>query len=44
MNDSATTLDRLTARAGRLYSLPAVAMKVLELTNNPQVDTRARIV
>jgi HD-like signal output (HDOD) protein/GGDEF domain-containing protein len=24
-----------------LYSLPAVAMKVLELTNNPQVDTRA---
>lgn len=24
-----------------MYSLPAVAMKVLELTNNPQVDTRA---
>jgi HD-like signal output (HDOD) protein/GGDEF domain-containing protein len=41
MNDPATTLDRLIARAGRLYSLPAVAMKVLELTNNPQVDTRA---
>ncbi len=41
MSDPATTLDRLIARAGRLYSLPAVAMKVLELTNNPKVDTRA---
>ncbi|MHC4176487.1 MAG: HDOD domain-containing protein [Planctomycetota bacterium] len=41
MNDPATTLDRLVARAGRLYSLPAVAMKVLELTNNPQVDAHA---
>jgi HD-like signal output (HDOD) protein/GGDEF domain-containing protein len=41
MNAPATTLDRLIARAGRLYSLPAVAMKVLKLTNNPQVDTRA---
>lgn len=41
MNDPATTLDRLIAKAGRLYSLPAVAMKVLELTNNPRVDTRA---
>jgi len=41
MNDPATTLDRLIAKAGRLYSLPAVAVKVLELTNNPQVDTRA---
>jgi len=41
MSDAATTLDRLAARAGQLYSLPAVAMKVLELTNNPEVDTRA---
>jgi HD-like signal output (HDOD) protein/GGDEF domain-containing protein len=41
MNDPATTLDRLVARAGRLYSLPAVAMKVLELTNNPEIDARA---
>lgn len=40
MSDPATTLDRLVAKAGQLYSLPAVAMKVLELTNNPQVDTR----
>ena len=41
MNDPATTLDHLVARAGRLYSLPAVAMKVLELTKNPEVDSRA---
>ena len=41
MSDPATTLDRLVGRAGQLYSLPAVAMQVLELTNNPQVDTRA---
>jgi HD-like signal output (HDOD) protein/GGDEF domain-containing protein len=41
MSDPATTLDRLVSRAGQLYSLPAVAMQVLELTNNPQVDTRA---
>jgi len=41
MSDPATTLDRLAGRAGQLYSLPAVAMQVLELTNNPQVDTRA---
>jgi len=41
MSDPATTLDRLVARAGLLHSLPAVAMKVLELTSNPQVDTRA---
>ncbi len=41
MNDPATTLDRIVAKAGQLYSLPAVAMKVLQLTNNPQVDTHA---
>lgn len=41
MVDAAKTLDRLSAQAGRLYSLPAVAMKVLELTNNPRVDARA---
>ena len=37
--DSATILDRLAGRAGQLYSLPAVAMQVLELTRNPQVNT-----
>ena len=41
MRDLTLTLDRLVERAGQLYSLPAVAMKVLDLTNNPQVDTRA---
>ena len=41
MNDQASTLDRLVAKAQQLYSLPAVAVKVLELTGNPQVDTRA---
>ena len=41
MNAPATIVDRLIARTGPLYSLPAVAMKVLELTRNPQVDTRA---
>ena len=41
MIDSATTLDHLAARCGQLYSLPGVAMQVLQLTRNPQVDTRA---
>jgi len=41
MNDPAVALERLAARAGQMHSLPAVAIKVLELTNNPQVDTRA---
>ena len=41
MIDSATTLDHLAARSGQLYSLPGVAMQVLQLTRNPHVDTRA---
>ena len=41
MSDTETTLDRLILKAGQLYSLPAVAMEVLDLTSNPQVDTRA---
>lgn len=41
MNNPAIALERLAARAGQMHSLPAVAIKVLELTNNPQVDTRA---
>jgi HD-like signal output (HDOD) protein len=40
-SDSAATLERLVARAGQLYSLPIVAMQVLQLTNSPQVDNRA---
>jgi len=31
MNDAATTLDRLVAKAGQLHSLPAVAIEVLRL-------------
>ncbi len=34
-------LDRFARRAGELYSLPAVAVRVLELTAEPQVDLRA---
>lgn len=35
------SLPSLLARAQQLYSLPAVAMRVLELASNPQIDTRA---
>jgi len=40
---TATTeaIDRLVARAGQLYSLPAVAMEVLALTGDPKVDAQA---
>ena len=38
---SPSIFDQLVKRAGRLYSLPAVAMQVLELTNQPTVDARA---
>ncbi len=31
-------LDRLVEKAGRLYTLPAVAVQVLELTSRPEVD------
>lgn len=38
---SPSQLDEFAARAGALYSLPAVAVKVLALTENPRVDARA---
>ncbi|MEI8376516.1 MAG: HDOD domain-containing protein [Planctomycetota bacterium] len=41
MIDSAITLDYLATRSGQLYSLPGVAMQVLQLTRNSHVDTRA---
>jgi HD-like signal output (HDOD) protein/GGDEF domain-containing protein len=43
MSDAAyaSTLARFVDRAGTLYSLPVVAMRVLELTNHPKVDARA---
>ncbi|MCR4413792.1 MAG: HDOD domain-containing protein [Thermoguttaceae bacterium] len=41
MTTHTDALDRLLARSQQLYSLPVVAMRVLELTDNPHVDTRA---
>jgi HD-like signal output (HDOD) protein/GGDEF domain-containing protein len=46
MNDTPTlssteTLSAFVERARGLYTLPAVAVKVLELTASPQVDARA---
>ena len=41
MTDSPSPLERLVSKAGQLYSLPAAAMEVLELTNNPTVDVPA---
>jgi HD-like signal output (HDOD) protein/GGDEF domain-containing protein len=41
MNDPGNTLDRVAAKACRLLSLPAVAMKVLDLTESSKVDTLA---
>ncbi len=45
MNDSASRdrirlLDSLVRQAGTLYTLPRVAMQVIELTNHPKVDAR----
>lgn len=34
-------LEQLAAQAGRLYTLPAVAMEVIRLTDHPQVDVQA---
>ena len=39
--ERSANLDRLVERAGQLYSLPAVAIQVLRLTNEPEVDLRA---
>jgi HD-like signal output (HDOD) protein len=37
----ASTIDQIVSRAGRLYSLPAVAVEVLKLTEQEKVDVRA---
>lgn len=37
---TSSPIERFLTRAGELYSLPAVAMQVLRLTENRQVDTR----
>ncbi len=39
-NEQPPLLDNLVRQAGSLYSLPRVAMQVLELTNRPNVDAR----
>lgn len=41
MTDGSTALEPLVEQAGSLYSLPAVAVRVLELTNDPHIDVRA---
>ncbi|MFO0897920.1 MAG: HDOD domain-containing protein [Pirellulales bacterium] len=41
MSSSPPTLDYFVRTARDLYSLPAVALEVLELTGHPRVDTRA---
>ncbi len=41
MSENADALERLVERAGQLYSLPAVAMKVLDLTDDPRTDVPA---
>lgn len=38
MSDANATLAGIVERAGRLYTLPRVAMEVLELTENPKTD------
>jgi HD-like signal output (HDOD) protein len=41
MTETASVLDQLSIRSAQLYSLPGVAMEVLQLTRDPHVDTRA---
>jgi HD-like signal output (HDOD) protein/GGDEF domain-containing protein len=41
MIETVNNLDQLAAKSGQLYSLPGVAMRVLQLTRNPHVETRA---
>lgn len=38
MTAKSRTLDHLVTRAGELYTLPAVAVQVLQLTRDPHVD------
>lgn len=39
MSEAPPTLDQIAARCGELYSLPTVALEVLRLTQNPEVDS-----
>lgn len=40
-HNSTGLVQQFVQRTGQLYSLPAVAMEVLRLTNEPKLDTRA---
>ncbi|HEV2973085.1 MAG TPA: HDOD domain-containing protein [Pirellulales bacterium] len=40
LNESNSVLDRFVDKAGKLYTLPAVAVEVLQLTNHPKVDVQ----
>ncbi len=41
MTAVASPVQKIAARAGELFTLPSVAVRVLELTENPKVDVRA---
>ena len=40
MLDTSITLDQIAGRATQLYSLPAVAIQVLDLASQPEIDAR----
>lgn len=40
-DESRSSLDRIAERAGRLYTLPKVAVELLELSEQPRVDAAA---
>jgi HD-like signal output (HDOD) protein/GGDEF domain-containing protein len=40
LGESSSVLDRFVDKAGKLYTLPAVAVEVLKLTNHPKVDVQ----
>ncbi len=41
MNDVASRVEQIAARAAALYSRPTVALEIVRLTSEPQVDPRA---
>jgi HD-like signal output (HDOD) protein len=41
MTDAADPVEKIASRARELFTLPSVAVRVLELTENPKVDVRA---
>ncbi len=41
MSDATDAMNKIVTRARELFTLPSVAVRVLELTENPKVDVRA---